>query len=99
MKNIEFMPKALSVGDWISVAYHPDFIGRVTEIVNEDCLRMEGMPYPLFFGEYWPIELTDKIIDKNGLKEFRVPDDIECKYVHQLQHALRILGIEKEIVL
>lgn len=39
------------------------------------------------------LEISDLSTDKG----FRVI--IECNYVHQLQHALRLCGIEKEIVL
>lgn len=39
------------------------------------------------------LEISDLSTDKG----FRVR--IECNYVHELQHALRLCGIEKEIVL
>ena len=38
-----------------------------------------------------------EINDLSSYKGFRVR--IECNYVHELQHALRLCGIEKEIVL
>lgn len=94
MTNKEFTPLNLSVGDWISVAYHPNIRGQVTEIIDEERLWMDGMPGSLFFGEYWPVELTDEILERNDLKGFEIPEGRECKYVHQLQKIMREMGMD-----
>ena len=94
MTNKEFMPTNLAVGDWISVAYHPNMTGQITEIIDEDRLWMDGMPGSLFFGEYWPVEFTEKILELNNMKGFEIPEGRECKYVHQLQKLMREKGLD-----
>ena len=48
-------------------------------------------PFQLKMKE-WP--------DENGLGGlWTISDIIEIRYVHQLQHALRLCGIDKEIIL
>ena len=42
------------------------------------------------------VQRQDEKLDIYNLKVSRV--DIPCDYVHELQHALRLCGIEKEIV-
>lgn len=42
-----------------------------------------------------PIHLTKEILKKNGFRVMYA----ECRYVHELQHALKLYGIEKKIEL
>ena len=44
-----------------------------------------------------PIATTPEILEKNGFKMKELESNF--KYVHELQHALRLCGIEKEIEL
>ena len=62
MTNEEFMPKNLREGDWLCIAYHRDIKVCVLE-VSDNKVVVSGMPSPLFFQEYWPLELTQETID------------------------------------
>lgn len=48
-----------------------------------------------------PLQIAmDRWPDENGLNGlWRIGSIIEIRYVHELQHALRLCGIDKEIVL
>lgn len=76
------------------------------EILKKNGFRIifEGELHTTYFQDIdgFAVEIKIDCIDftklsmLNGLG-YRVV--IECKYVHQLQHALRLCGIEKEIIL
>lgn len=65
-------------------------------------------------SEFEPIPITAEILEKNGLQEAEfglvvkpksnelcasMGVSIEIKYIHELQHILRLMKTEKEIVL
>lgn len=92
----------LMIGDWVSVTGTPMRIGALGTI-KAGFLDGKG---EMFFHNYdilEPIPLTHEILVKNGLEEsfdgaieYRIA---KLEYVHQLQHAIRLLGIDKEIIL
>lgn len=74
----------------------------------------QGDPFEFEPSEIRGIEITDEILEKNGLHDaeyglvIKPKDDklcasvgvsIEIKYVHELQHALRLAKVGKEIIL
>lgn len=70
----------------------------------------QGDPFEAEYKEIEPIPLTDNIIIKNRLNTFVFKgygqfkffwhrSAIPVKYVHELQHLLRMFNIEKEIYL
>lgn len=71
--------------------------------LTDDILRNNGFEY--FHKNYASISREhpfmlrlDKWPDENGLGGvWTICDIIEIRYVHQLQHALRLCGIDKEI--
>jgi hypothetical protein len=95
----------LSIGDWVKVLnYYWDgspYIGQVDGI-----MKKHGTYY-LRFGDALsteidmcvPIPLTPEILEKNGFNGGldRI-HHCHIKYVHQLQHALRLAGVEKDVV-
>ena len=100
MTHGEFQPDKLNVGDWLCIAYHSNFRVKITYIDGRK-VGVTNMPYPLMYGEYWPVELTLDIITKNQVEDVynKYKDKRELKYVHQLQKLLRELNIENEIEL
>ena len=116
--------KDLMIGDWVH-----DGLGEKGRIESLKCgqfggdqaFRVGKDKFVMLSGAY-PIELTPKILEKNGFVYNDMPfvqawegyclsiygdGLINCgqnvamqvKYVHQLQHVLRLCGIEKEIEL
>ena len=100
----------LMLGDWVK--YHGVPV-RVVEISEKSVGFMSGGAYDIDKPEnLMPIPLTPEILEKNGfsrngldiaLFDRKGGDDFvgasNLQYVHELQHALRLCGIEKEIVL
>lgn len=95
MTHREFQPKKLRKGDYLSIALHSDWIIRVIN-VQEDRIAVTGMPHPLMYGEYWPVELTQEMLKKNNAQEiFDIyKEEKELKYVHQFQHLLQDKSIK-----
>ena len=57
-----------------------------------------GDNFYLYYDPYYnSFYIGTYIGDKNG-SDF-ITDSIKIEYVHELQHALRLCGIEKEIIL
>lgn len=97
------------VGDYFKCTDPTPF--RITEITEEYVYGDDG--FKVDVGDLQPIPLTAEILKKNfpdpeilvwyGDKDkwhiecFTV--EIKIKYVHQLQHLLNLLEIEKQIVL
>ena len=71
--------------------------------ITEEILKKNGMDG--LYGHYWPsetyphIELTSKGKDISWTINYNEYDVMPFEYVHELQHALRMFDIEKEIVL
>ena len=97
----------LMVGDWLKHAN-----GKYYRVTRIDVLGdYNSIHYACGFPHLWeynnkfePIPLTPEILEKNGFKRV-IPSErtkvylTHIKYVHELQHALRLCGIEKEIIL
>lgn len=98
MTNEEFMPKNLREGDWLCIAYHRDIKVCVLNVLDNKVV-VSGMPSPLFFQEYWPLELTQETIDvaeiSDVIKQME-EDGVEHLYVHQVQHYMTDKNIDKE---
>lgn len=60
-----------------------------------------GYDYGLFYFTWWRnVELLSCYFeDKNAGLSYEMISEMPIKYVHQLQHALRLCGIDKEIEL
>ena len=85
-----------------------NLVGNVEPIpLTAEILENNGWEYGNWGSEdyddeyYTFIDDFDIHIDENQTFEIRTVDGctIKLKYVHELQHALRLCGIEKEIVL
>lgn len=88
-------------------------VGTLTRVENIFVVPPgEEMAQPFSIDCVEPIPITPEILEKNGfsrngldisLFDRRGGDDFvgasNLQYVHELQHALRLCGIEKEIVL
>ena len=72
--------------------------------LTDEILKQNGFKYfhknYASLGYKHPFQLKmNKWPDENGLGGlWTICDMIEIRYVHELQHALRLCGIEKEIV-
>lgn len=73
-----------------------------------------GILMSAFVDDLQPIPITVEVLEKNGLHETKfglvikpksnelcasIGTSIEIKYIHELQRALRLAKVEKEIVL
>lgn len=63
-----------------------------------NCKNYDGQEVPIFL---WDVDIPERNIllhikDSSGYTVLRL---MNCNYVHQLQHALMLLGVEKEIEL
>ena len=65
---------------------------------QSDILELLLVEVP-FDGYYFDIVRTEKIINKCNQRCYIDRYFASIDYVHQLQHALRLCGIEKEIIL
>lgn len=99
------------IGDWV-VATEVGKPVQITAIADTN-VAISSFSYFAFINDIEPIILTSEILEKNfpdpeilvwyGDKDkwhiecFTV--EIKIKYVHQLQHLLNLLEIEKQIVL
>ena len=81
---------------------------KITEIQRGGVMTSAG--YPLLWKEVEPIPITPEIRKNNGcehlknlyleMTDFEGKTDcilLEIKYVHQLQHLLKLMGTDKEI--
>ena len=69
-------------------------------LLTEKVLVKSGFKYSEWYG--WQIKEPDFTLCFVGNTPHFLLDDIfvcDCPYVHTLQHALKLCGIEKEIVL
>ena len=103
--------KDLMIGDWV---IHP-YYKHPSKIVYFNGSRVRVEYEEVEAESLRPIPLTPEILKKNGWEErpkgyvlykklckntFVVNTaDIQIKYVHELQHALRLCGITREIII
>lgn len=103
----EWFPTQIISGEDIDLAIEGcyDSIPLTTEILEKNGLEKDnhGQLYGEYFDEDINQDLEITVDNKTGevwwsynWDEYRI---IRLRYVHQLQHALRLCGIEKEIVL
>lgn len=97
------------IGDWVSVA------GTEMKVacIGTDRIGFEDSRGEIFFHDadnVKAIELYALLLEGNGFVfvENETPAwdedksesiELSIRYVHQLQHAIRLLGIDKEIIL
>lgn len=88
---------------------------RVAEISSDEVmLQLGSVKHYAFVDDLQPIPITAEVLEKNGLHEAEfglvvkpksnelcatVGTSIEIKYIHELQHFLRLMKTDKEIVL
>ena len=95
----------LMIGDWV----YDTILKCNTQVEMLSLSGIRGDCNDNVWNEktFEPIPLTKEIREKNMMLDFYVSMGIvgkdkiviPFKYVHQLQHALRLCGIDKEIVL
>lgn len=101
----------LMIGDWVLFATRQTKINGIAAGGFSVNLEHEGWQH---ISAIEPISLTAEILEKNfpdpeivcwypdnNTYRIIIGDDIalNIKYIHKLQHALRLFGIEKEIEL
>lgn len=107
-----YQPYQIKCGDDFDLAEEKNCIGDADAyqpiLINDDILSLNGWERMggasnRIYGDYnavifhWNKNRKEIIIDKNGERHYMLKLDL--LYVHELQHALRLCGIEKEIVL
>lgn len=97
----EWFPTQINSGEDIDLAiegcYTPTSL--TTDILKNNGFKyMAGLWY-IQTKEMKPIQIVFKKTSVITLSINCTPVPINLKYVHQLQHALRLYGIEKEMVL
>lgn len=105
----EQKPKTIcfSVGDWAKVNENKFRVRGIYENGGSIFVQTDVHELCYKYCALEPIPLTDEILKKNGINEknicytfnSNVLQAIEMKYVHQLQQAIRLCGIEKDIIL
>ena len=101
----------LMIGDWVKFN-NSDLAHKVIAIAGKS-IKVDKV-YWYSANKFRPIPLTPEIFEKNGFtynsepfslyweyrgKDLHIHNCVNIKYVHEFQHGLRLLGIEKEIVL
>jgi len=108
-------PKELMIGDWVShkgipctvveVAYthlyvesdNKIFLAQIEKFtpipLTDKILEKNGLFEPEILNGYW------MITNKDGSFEIEDHCAMKLRYVHELQHALRLCGIDKDIIL
>lgn len=104
----------LMVGDWIHNNYTNDNYQLWLTFFSQATGYGKRMDATLEDCNCKPVSLTGEILKKNGLEVKVGPggkyqltiEGVSCgvdfniiQYVHELQHALKLCGIEKEIIL
>lgn len=113
----------LSVGDWVCAKmakwdYDDIDITPPMQVVRIDdkevVLSLRWVEHCAFVDDLRPIEITNEVLEKNGLSEAEfglvvkpksnelcasMGTSIEIKYIHELQHLLRLAKVKKEIML
>ena len=100
----------LMIGDWVNKMESDHFVKvRVIGLYNDTIDFSRGIIRgTITENGVEPIKLTREIAEKNGVKAYGKTEKffirvmynkIPIKYVHELQHVLRLCGIEKEIEL
>lgn len=88
---------------------------RVAEISSDEVmLQLGSVKHYAFVEDLQPIPITAEVLEKNGLHDAEfglsvkpksnelcasMGISIKIKHIHELQHALRLAKVEKEIVL
>lgn len=69
------------------------------DVVDDD--EQYGCAYGSFYVTWWrKVKLLSFYFeDKNAGLHYEMISELPTKYIHQLQHALKLCGIDKEIVL
>ena len=110
MKANELKVTDIMVGDWV-ICYHPRRLKCFGKVSVGLLHTMQEQEYghikedsPLF-RIVEPIPITKELLEKNGFEfydgGYRYEDlwiDGRNTYVHELQHYLKLCGIDKEIV-
>ena len=107
--------KDLMIGDWVKFPIGNDKVVDLLYIEGKGiCASFSASAtlFPVEVEKLQPIPLTPEILEKNGfsrngldiaLFDRKGGDDFigaaNLQYVHELQHALRLCGIKKEIEL
>ena len=113
----------LSIGDWVCAKmakwdYDDIDITPPMQVVRIDdkevVLSLRWVEHCAFVDDLLPIEITNEVLEKNGLSEAEfglvvkpksdklcasMGASIEIKYIHELQHLLRLTKAGKEIML
>lgn len=113
MKNKPLKASDLMLGDWVKWGYTTAFgvkVGgykmQVAAIYQDDCVDLEDSDnyyerVPM--DEVEVIPLTESMLKKNAdiIEAWQDTDVswVRRPYVHELQHALRLAGVGKEIEL
>ena len=80
----------LMVGDWVYISDYP---------LRKEAKQVAPEHFVRSLLEFEPIPLTLKILKKNGFNNSPFESNKKFQYVHELQHALKQCGIDKEIVI
>ena len=102
--------KELMIGDWVNVTttnqprkiagtndllFHDDYDPI---LLTEDILVKNGFKYSMPYNDWTNADCNFYLYE--GGNGFRVQNtDIKLDYVHQLQHLLWLVGVQKEIEL
>ena len=119
----------LMVGDWMhSKSNHVDSKVSYIKCGTHNVVLLKRCWQPHYMDEIEPIQLTEEILEANGIKyqngmpwyqggyegefelhysnrdvvgigDLKTDITLTCRYIHELQHLLRMCGIDKEIVL
>lgn len=101
-------PEELMLGDIVLASGKPIHVTLATLSckvdvkpmpLTEEILKKSGFKYSEWYG--WQIKEPDFTLCFVGDTPHFLLDDIfvcDCPYVHTLQHALKLCGIEKEVV-
>ena len=108
--RLDYQPYQIKCGEDFDLAEETNCIGDADAyqpiLINDDILSLNGWERTggashRIYGDYnavifhWNENRKEIIIDKNGERHYMLKLDL--LYVHELQHALRICGIDTEI--
>ena len=82
--------EVLTVGDRVYISDYP---------LRKEAKQVAPEHFVRSLLKFEPIPLTLKILKKNGFNNSPFESNKKFQYVHELQHALKQCGIDKEIVI
>jgi hypothetical protein len=105
--------KELMIGDWVDYRgicnriapadfCHFEWIDKIRpipltpEILEKNGFRLDTYSGEFMSGKWWT---RNDFVIHESMNDSIGKNNFSYKYVHQLQHALRLCGIEKEIIL